>query len=124
MPAAPPLAKFSLISSYSSKNVWLKFAQPSSQNDLQFFLLLVGGGCILPISRCQAIHAIGYPFGCPSILCLTLFPNINQTPKQNYPSQLEKIARYPKENVREAFLNTYPCANLAYNVISAYLIIW
>jgi len=38
-----------------------------------------------------------------------LFPsNINQIPKQNYPSQLEKISRYPKENEPEVFLNTYP----------------
>jgi len=34
------------------------------------------------------------------------FPNINQTPKKNYPSQLEKISRYPKENEPEVFLNT------------------
>jgi len=38
-----------------------------------------------------------------------LFPNIKQT----YPSQLEKISRYPKENEPEVFLNTYPYTNLA-----------
>jgi len=31
-----------------------------------------------------------------NIVCLIPFPNINQTPKQNYPSQLE-ISRYLKE---------------------------
>jgi len=59
-----------------------------------------------------------------NIVCLIPFPNINQTPKQNYPSQLEKISRYLKENEPEVFLNTYPYTTLAYNVISAYLIIW
>jgi len=33
-----------------------------------------------------------------------LFPNINQTPKQHYPSQLEKISRYPEGNEPEVFL--------------------
>jgi len=66
----------------------------------------------------------GHPFDCPNIVCLQAFPNINQTPKQNYPSQLEKISRYPKENEPEVFLNTYPFTNLAYNVMSAYVIIW
>jgi len=32
------------------------------------------------------------------------------------------ISTYPKENEPEVFLNTYP--NPAYNMISAYLIIW
>jgi len=83
------------------------------------FLLLMGGGCILPISPCQPLHAVGYPFDCPNIVCLIAFTNINQTPKQNYQSQLEKISRYPKENEPEVFLNTYPYTNLAYNVIYA-----
>jgi len=49
-----------------------------------------------------------YPLDCPkNIVCLTTFPNINQTTKQNYPSQLEKISRYPKGNEPEVFLNTY-----------------
>ena len=47
----------------------------------------------------------------------------HQTPKQNYPSQLEKISIYPKENEPEVFLNTYPHTSLACSVISAYLII-
>jgi len=88
------------------------------------FLLLMGGWCILSISRCQPLHAVGYPFDCPNIVCLISFPNINQTLKQNYPSQLEKISRYPKENEPEVFLNTHPYTNLAYNVMSAYLVIW
>jgi len=66
---------------------------------------------------CQPFHAVGYPFDCPNIVCLILFPNINQTPKQKYPSQVEKISRYPKENEPEVFLNTYPYTNPAYNVI-------
>jgi len=52
------------------------------------------------------------------------FPKINQTLKYNYPSQIEKISRYPKENKAEVFLNTYTYTNLTYNVISAYLVIW
>jgi len=88
------------------------------------FLLLMGGGCILSISACQPLHAVGYPFDCPNIVCLILLPNINQTPKQNYPSQLKKISRYPKENEPEVFLNTHPYTNPVYNVISAYLINW
>jgi len=83
------------------------------------FLLLMGGGCILSISHCLPLHAVGCPFDCPNIIFLIAFPNINQTPKQNYPSQLEKISRYPKENEPKAFLNTYPYANLTYSVISA-----
>jgi len=88
------------------------------------FLLLMDRGCILSFSPCQPLHAVGYPFDCPNIVCLIPFPNINQTPKQNYPSRPEKILRYPKENVIEVFLNTYPYTNLTCNVISAYLIIW
>jgi len=57
------------------------------------FLLLMDGGCILSISPFQLPHAIGYHFHSPNIACLILFPNINQTPKQNYPSKLEKIWR-------------------------------
>jgi len=87
------------------------------------FALLMGGGSVLSISRCQLLHAVGYPFDCPNIVCLIAFPNINQTPKQNSPSQQEKISSYPKENEPEVFLNTYPYTNLAYNVMSAYLII-
>jgi len=49
------------------------------------FLLLMGGWCILSISPCQPLHAVGYPFDCPNIVCLISFPNINQTLKQNYP---------------------------------------
>jgi len=55
------------------------------------FLLLMSGGCIPSFSPCQPLHAVGYPFDYPNIVCLITFPNINQTPKQNYPSQLEKI---------------------------------
>jgi len=62
-------------------------------------------------------------FDCRNIVCLIPFPNINEIPKQNYPSLLEKISRYPKENEPEVFLYTYPYNNLAYNVISAYLIV-
>ena len=54
------------------------------------FLLLMDGGCILSFYPCQPLHAVGYPSDCPNIVCLILFPNINQTPKQNYPNQLEK----------------------------------
>jgi len=89
-----------------------------------FFLLLMGRGSVLSISPCQFLQAVGYPSDCPNIVCLIPFPNINQTPKQNYPSQLEKISSYRKESEPEVFLNTYPYPNLAYNVTSAYLIIW
>ena len=88
------------------------------------FLRLMNGGCILSFSPCQPLHAVGYPSDCPNIVCLIRFPNINKTPKQNYSSQVEKISRYPKENELDVFLNTCPCANPAYNVISAYLIFW
>jgi len=87
------------------------------------FLLLMGGGSVLSISPCQLVHAVGYPFYCPNIVCLISFPNINQTLKQNYPNQLEKISSNPKENEPEVFLNTYTYTNLAYNVMSAYLIV-
>jgi len=65
----------------------------------------MSGGCIFSISPCQPLHAVWYPFDCSNIVCLIPFPNINQTPKQNYPSKLEKISRYPKENEAEVFLN-------------------
>jgi len=61
----------------------------------------MGGGRIFLIYPCQSLHAVGYPFD-----CLTAFPNISQAPKQNYPSQLETISRYPKENEPEVFLST------------------
>jgi len=74
------------------------------------------------INPCMLLGS-GYPFHWPNIVCLISFPNINQTLKQNYPNQLEKISRYPKENEPEVFLNAYPYTNLTYNVMSAYLII-
>jgi len=64
------------------------------------------------------------PLDCPNIACLILFPNINQTSKQNYLSQLEKIRRYPKESEPELFLNTCTYTNLGWNAIIAYLINW
>jgi len=82
------------------------------------------GGSVLSISLCQLMHAVEYPFDCPNIVCLIAFPNINQPPKQNYPSQLEKISSYPKGNEPDVFLNTYSYTNLAYNVMSANLVIW
>jgi len=136
MHVAPPLAKSPLISSYSSKKCLTKIIVGYLSklindlliNDYNIFLLLMGGWCILngwmmyPISPCQPLHAVGYPFDCPNNVCLITFPNINQTPKQNYPSQLEKTSGYRKENEPEIFQNTYPYTNLAYNVMSAYLI--
>ena len=83
------------------------------------FLLLMDGWCILSIFPCQPLRAVGYPFDCPNTVCLIAFPNINQTPKQNYPNQLDRISWYPKENEPEVFLNTYPHTNLACNVMSA-----
>ena len=57
-----------------------------------------------------------------------LFPsNINQIPKQNYPSQLEKISRYQKKTNQKSFwihTHIHTHTDLARNVISAYLIIW
>jgi len=100
------------------------------------YKLVMGGGCILSIAPCQPLHAVGYPFDCPNIVYLMLFPNINQTPKQNYPSQLETISWHPKEHELDfivisrfrtrfqVFLNTYLYTNLTYNVIYTYLIIW
>jgi len=86
------------------------------------FLLLMGGICPfnLPLS---APACCWVTFRLPKHRLLA-FPNINQTSKQNYPSRLEKISRYPKENEPDVFLNTYPYTNLAYNVMSAYLILW
>jgi len=55
------------------------------------FLLLMGGESDLSISPCQLLHAVGYRFDCPNIVSLIAFQNINQIPKQNYPSQVEKI---------------------------------
>jgi len=43
----------------------------------KLFLLLMGGGRIFSISLCQLLHAVGYPFDCPNIVCLLAFPNIN-----------------------------------------------
>jgi len=64
----------------------------------------MGGGSVLSISPCQLLHAVGYPFDCPTIICLIAFPNINQTYKHNnYRSQLQKISRYPKENDQTSF---------------------
>jgi len=39
-------------------------------------LLLMGGGSVLSISLCQLLHAVGYPFDCPNIVCLIAFPSI------------------------------------------------
>jgi len=63
----------------------------------------MSGGCILSISPCQPLHTVGYPFDYPNIVCLIPFPNINQTPKQNYPSQLEKIQGIQKKTNQKSF---------------------
>jgi len=82
------------------------------------FLLLMGGGCVLSISPCQLLHAVGYPFDCPNIVRIIAFPNTNQTPKQNHPSQLETISIYPKENEPDVFLNAYPYTNGSHTFLS------
>jgi len=82
------------------------------------FLLLTGGGSVLSISPCQFLQAVGYPFDCPNIVCLIAFPNINQTPKPT-----REDFKLSKRKRTGSLLNTYPYTNLAYNVMSAYLII-
>jgi len=124
MPAAPPLAKFSLISSYSSKKCLAKIC--STLFTKWFTIFFTAGGwrmysSNLPLSGHTCYWA---PFRLSKHRLSNTLSQHQSNSQAEYPSQLEKIARYPKENVREAFLNTYPCANLAYNVISAYLIIW
>jgi len=71
-------------------------------------LLLMGGGRILSIFPCQPLHAVGCPLDCPKIFCLIAFPNFNQTPKQNYPSQLENISRYPKKKQTKSISEYMP----------------
>jgi len=122
--AAPPLAKSLLISSYSSKKCLAKINVGYFKKWFTIYFYCWWVGSVLSISPCQLLHAVGYPFDCPNIVCLIAFPNIDQTPKQNYPSQPEKISRYPKENEPDVFLNKYPYTNLAYNVMSACIIIW
>jgi len=58
----------------------------------------------LPLS---AQHAVGYPFDCPNIVRLIAFRSINQTPKHNYPSQLEKTSGYRKENRKSFWIHTH-----------------
>ena len=60
----------------------------------------MGRGSVLSIFPCQLLHAVGCPFDCPNIVCLIAFPNINQTPKQNYPSQPEKIKISKRKRTR------------------------
>jgi len=125
MHAAPPQAKSPLISFYSSQKYLAKISVGFSTKRLQF-IFTVDEWMLYPlsISPCQPLHAVGYPFDCPNIVCLISFPNINQNLIQNYLSQPEKISRYPKENEPEVFLNTCPYTNLANNVMTAYLVIW
>jgi len=42
-----------------AKTIGQKLAQPTSQNDFNLFLLLLGGGCIFSISPCWPLHT--YP---------------------------------------------------------------
>jgi len=70
------------------------------------FLLLMVGWCILSISPCMPLHAVGYPFDCPNIICLIAFPSINQTPKKNYPNQLEKTSE-KKTNQKSFWIHTH-----------------
>jgi len=122
--AAPPPAKFLLISSYSRKKCLAKISVGSSKIDLQF--IFTADGCrICPLNLPLSAPACCWvPFRLSKYrLSNSLSKHyINQTSKQNYPSQLEKISRYPKEDEPNVFLNTYPYTNLAYNVMSAYLI--
>ena len=107
MHAAQPKAKFSLISFRNSKKYLAKIAQASSQNGYILFLLLMGGWCILSISPCQPLHAVGYTFACPNIVCLIAVPNFNQTPKQGYPSQLEKISKRKRTRSLSEYIPIY-----------------
>jgi len=40
----------------ATKTFGLKLSQPTSRNDFNLFLVLVGGGCILSISSCCSLH--------------------------------------------------------------------
>jgi len=47
----------------------------------------MGGGCILSISPCQPLDAVGYPFDCPHIVCLILFPTSNSQAELSKPTR-------------------------------------
>jgi len=124
MHAAPPLAKSPLISSYSSKKCLTKIYRRLLHKMICKFIFTADGWMMYPFNLPLSAPACCWaPFRLSKHRLSISFPNINQSPKKNYPSQLEKTSRYPKENELEVFLNTYPCTNLAYNVISVYLII-
>jgi len=125
MHAHPPLANSPIISSYSSKKCLPKISVAHFTKWFTIsFLLLLGGGCILSISLCQPLHAVWVPFW----LSKHRLSNTLSQHQSNSQAELSKPtrddSRYPKENEPEVFLNTFPHTNLAYNAISAYLIIW
>jgi len=127
MHAAPPLGKSPLISSYSSNKCLAKIGVAYFtkwfaiyfycwwMEDVSFQSPLVSPS----IAYCWVLFRLSKP----NIVCLIAFPTSIKLPRR-IPSQLEKISRYPKENQPEVLLNTYAYTNLAYNAISAYLIIW
>ena len=84
----------------------------SLQYDLQF-ILTVGEWRMYPFKLPLAAPACCWvPFRLPKHRLSNTLSQHQSTPKQNYPSQPDKISRYPKENEPEVFLNTYPYTNL------------
>jgi len=90
------------------------------------FLLLMGGGCILSISLCQPLHAVVVPFR------LSKHRLSNTLSQDQSTSQAElskptgedfKISKRKQTRSLSEYIPIYS-TNLAYNVISAYLIIW
>jgi len=104
MHAAPPQAKTPLISFYSSQKYLAKISVGFLTKWLQF-IFTVDEWMLYPlsISPCQPLHAVGYPFDCPNIVCLISFPNINQNLIQNYLSQLRKFQDIQKKTNQKSF---------------------
>ena len=83
----------------------------------------MGGWCILSIYPCQPLHAVGYTFACPNIVCLIAVPNFNQTPKQIYPSQLEKISKRKRTRSLSEYITIYRSSLQCDDCIPSHLVI-
>ena len=72
------------------------------------FLLLMGGWCILSISLCQPLPAVGYPFDCPNIVYLIAFPNkSNSQAELSKPNRDFNISKRKRTRSPSEYISTY-----------------
>ena len=68
----------------------------------------MGGGYILLISPCQPLHALGYPFDCPNIVCLIPSLTSNSQAELSKPTREDlKISKRKQIRSLSEYIPTY-----------------